>query len=796
MLKKITKINNILSYNSFIWDTLNKVQFTDNKGHLIYTKSEFKKNNVIFAENGNGKSNLINIFKVLNGDDTYKLEKHWDFSNSHQEIELELANNIVFNQNNWEQISGFLKREIIIFDKEFIETYVQSTGLGPHNTAERKQSRGKQIIYLGDFENYNKVVNKIDTIKNDLTVRNKSFIDNEIKAIKSILPENYDIKELIKNQKSVINSDPATLEQKNRERELLIEQISKIQTAIKDSSDIDKLTGLIKGEDLFSMILLPVQKGDESNMIVENIDPQQLLGFSISTGIAETLTKIVNKKPFIRSGIDLITDTTENCPFCEQKIKNDNFIQIIKDYKSIFDEDFLLQEEELQKSLLTYLNALRSLLMLGESSSNTTNIPKLKKYLQFEKELPKFNLTKEQKECLQSEIELIIKKQKDTLTIQTSNNYKNIQSIAILGRDFVSEYNKSITRINEELEKLKKDSKEGKLSIKKEELEKQLTSKKEAIIFIEHKNSFTNYFNTVKIFNENQAIVNSLEEIYQKTKTQIVTEFDLFVKEYFKEIKDIVKQLSPTMDIFEITGEGNYSRTGKESALCGFKVTYNGEEKTKSLSEGEKQVLALAYFLAQLRKTTDTKKIIIFDDPITAFDAGKRKATAEVIHNEVKKFEQLFIFTCDPLFREFCLKELSDRNFYYIFKTLKNSSIQYVHPKRETIYSAFEEDFRNIDSVSGTLENVVLYGQKLRFCLETKIKEEYFGYSEDSLSNMIEKVSKKGSESFDSLINNKDTIISLYKYCNTGGLAHYPRDGSTSWNELKTKITQYLSLNL
>ena len=46
------------------------------------------------------------------------------------------------------------------------------------------------------------------------------------------------------------------------------------------------------------------------------------------------------------------------------------------------------------------------------------------------------------------------------------------------------------------------------------------------------------------------------------------------------------------------------------------------------------------------------------------------------------------------------------------------------------------------------------------------------------------------------IANNKDLILQIYSYCNTGGLAHYPKDGSTSWNELKGKIKQYLSLNL
>ena len=61
---------------------------------------------------------------------------------------------------------------------------------------------------------------------------------------------------------------------------------------------------------------------------------------------------------------------------------------------------------------------------------------------------------------------------------------------------------------------------------------------------------------------------------------------------------------------------------------------------------------------------------------------------------------------------------------------------------------------------------------------------------------MIEQVAGKGKQKFENLIDNKETILNLYNYCNTGGLAHYPKDGSTSWNELKGKIQEYLDLNL
>jgi hypothetical protein len=61
---------------------------------------------------------------------------------------------------------------------------------------------------------------------------------------------------------------------------------------------------------------------------------------------------------------------------------------------------------------------------------------------------------------------------------------------------------------------------------------------------------------------------------------------------------------------------------------------------------------------------------------------------------------------------------------------------------------------------------------------------------------MIEKITGRKKEEFEKLFTNKEIILQIYSYCNTGGLAHYPKDGSTSWNELRGKIKQYLSLEL
>ena len=81
MMKKIAKIINIFSFSFFDWDKINPMKGNNPNDPI----DVFKENNIIFGENTNGKSNLIKIFKSLNGQDI-NLEQNWDFPSEKQQI--------------------------------------------------------------------------------------------------------------------------------------------------------------------------------------------------------------------------------------------------------------------------------------------------------------------------------------------------------------------------------------------------------------------------------------------------------------------------------------------------------------------------------------------------------------------------------------------------------------------------------------------------------------------------------------------------------------------------------------
>src|SRR3989344_5661129 len=788
MIKKLAKINHIFSYSFFDWDKINP-EHGNNRNDPV---DVFKKNNVLFAENGNGKSRLVDIFKSVDGQ-TIELKKSWHrASTDSQDTKIILGDGseIDFDGSGWSNES--LKNKFLIFDKHFIEGFVHSVGPNYTDTPQRRQQRGRNIVYLGNFAEYNNEIDRVNALKNAISEKNSHFLETGQANITGLLNgHDITIEELARKKDEIQKLNKDDLKDKKERLTKQQGELEKLEKALKEKNKIAALSLLSEIKLSSSM---EVEQENEKKV---TLDPSKLFSFTVAKGVQQTLHKIAHKKDFVKQGLTFITAETTDCPFCEQKIKNGDYVQIVKDYQDIFDENFANEEQDIKSLLSKYRNVLEGLRDLQAPTGNQGNLSAVKPFVTIDDELPQSTLMEEDKKIIKAEIDLVLEKEKKILEKINGSRIDEIKKIIKRANNLIESYDKIIRKTNGKIQQLKKDSAEGKLDTKKTEILNEITKLKNEIFYIENKERFEKYFGILAQHEANEKVTESLERIYQALKDKIVEEFNKFVSDYFDLIKGFIKEISPSMEILDISGQATYDRRNpRDPAQCGFRIEYNGEDCTSSLSEGEKQVIALAFFFAQLKKENDKEKIVVLDDPIFSFDAGKRKSTAEVIQKETKDFGQLFILTCDPLFREYCLKQIDNRNFYYIFKTTGSYSIHYVPSNRETIYSSFETEFRDIESAQGSNENVIVYGQKLRFCLETKIKEDYFGYSEDNLANMIKKVTGRNKEEFEKLFTNKEIILQIYSYCNTGGLAHYPRDGSTSWNELRDKIKQYLNLEL
>lgn len=788
-IKKLQKSSNAFSYASFEWEKTNPTHLTNKDGQLVPFDSSFQKCNILFGENGNGKSKFVKILKSLS-DPEQKIDKHRDLPSEPQEIciLLEGGNSTTYKDGAWSDLP--LENKVIVFDKDFVDLFVHSPGRHDGDTPQRRQSRGKNIIYLGDFGAYNEEIDRVNAVRELIKKKNDNFSQNEENIVSGILTTSQKSISWLKENRTLVEAiDANQLDSLLIQKTELKKQTFSLLKAKQESQKVSNLRLINKKNESFGFPEEAISGAQE------RIDPQDLFLFTVTDGIQNVLDKIIGKEDFVSTGMLLLKNEVSPCPFCEQDIDDSTHLQTIHDYKAIFTQEFNNNKDRVQSLLIEYKTSLNSILELNIPRTEVEKVSQAKIFIPSLSELPDITLQEEDKLVIKEEIKIVEHKLENIFVKISETKTIKVREIFETTNRKIFQYNVAVAEINNNVTALQASVNSGDLNNKLTTLQDKLSKLEEKVFLVENEEHFKQFFLHVDQHKKNNEIIDLIEDVYQKMKQEIISKFKIFTKDYFDSINEFLIQINPTMDILEIFGDPTYSRTGREPAQCGFNIYYKGEDQADALSDGERQSIALAYFFAHLDKMPDKDKIIVLDDPITNFDAGKRKSTAELIYKISKVFSQTFILTCDPLFREFCLK-MGEVKVYSIYYTSGSSAIHCVPKNIARIHESFEASLGNISSLDGTPENVIIYGQKLRFCLETKIKEVYFGYSEDSLRNMLETAAAQGGAKFQNLLSKKDEIIEIYNYCNTGGLAHYPRDGSTSWAELQAMINRYFALGL
>jgi len=780
MIKKLNNINNIGSFLRFNWNLVNPETVPTKQGGTKQNDTDFRKFNILYGENGTGKSTIVKIFKSLDSDDSSLINKNWDREDQDREINLLINTSTASFTETTGWKNNSLKGKVIFFDKKFINDYILSFPSG--RDVHHDKNTGNLILYLGDFGYYRSQLDNLENLRQTLDRTNQDLkITNDHEINTSISSYSYEeIKQLCNRLKSdsLPKIDDLKLKIKTIE-----EEIQKIGKTINKSTEISSLN-----------LLQIVDK-------IPLIPPQNInnaFNFSVSRGTTEILKRIKNKEDFILRGLHIIQENNLNkCPFCEQNIKKGkDLIHLLEEYRTVFDDEFTKIQTNTQSILEGYKEQLLNLLSFQQPVFNQQYLSNINKLIGYEAKLITLSLSKEEKDLIELEIKFVDNKLKNILRKLDKNNLSAISKIITRINSDIEKYNAEVKKINGVLNKTKNDLKTGQLFGQKNKLEINLKTNNQLLFVVENWQKTIRAIELENLYTQNEKQIQNIEQLLRLFIDKVKTLFKQFSDTYFSEIESYSSLFCPSLELKICSSRSTYDLRAGE-VLCGFEVMYKDKNRLTELSEGERQAIALAFFLAYLKKNPDKEdKIIVFDDPITSFDAGKRKMCAEYIFKETLSFEQCFIFTCDPLFKSYCYKTISRKygnelSFYYVLKSA-SSSIHHRDKSQVTIYSVFKSEFRNIGTVLGTDENIIVFGQKLRYCIE-EIKDKYLGYGQEAFDNVLDQVK---SSNFEKLHNSIDELQGIYCYCNTGGLAHYPRDGSTSWEELRSYINRYLNLKL
>ena len=622
---------------------INKFISLKNVGRFHNYKSkgdiEFRKVNLLYAGNGFGKTTLCAVLRsVQEGNPNYLFERKTLGKESdpeaHIKFDIGIAN---FINGAWDKTIP----NIAIFDKTFIHENVFT---GDYIDHEHKRNLYRIIVGKQGVELAKKVEGLNEMIK-------KSNPNLKIKkdAVESHVPKGMSIEDFI------------TLHKDEGIDANISSKLSEIQSH-KDAEAIHTTS-------LLDTINIPTLPNNFEHILVKTFDD---VSRDAETRVKEHVVKYqLGGDEWISNGFKHIQDDT--CPFCEQNIRSSLIIKAYRDYFNLAYQSFINEVELLNKQVQYDLSDHAILGLREIIKENERLIEFWKKHIK-QLNVPQIDFESDiytplHALCLGA-ISLASKKRQAPLDIVSFDDaYLKLQQRVINAQDVTKIYNKTIEMLNQRIQKMKDSIASSNLS----ETEKTLWH------FQAVKKRYTPQIMTVV---EDYVVAKKAKETLEKEKILAKEELDQHSETMFAEYQEGINKLLDRFNPeFRIANAGRDYRGGVPRSnyqLLINDTTVELSEKDQqpcfknTLSSGDRNTLALAFFIAELELNPDVaSKVIVLDDPFTSLDRFRRNCTRDIIRTLTEKAEQVIVFSHDPRFLKIVFDQLSSSNV----KTLQLSKV-------------------------------------------------------------------------------------------------------------------------
>jgi len=786
-VRKITGIKKYKSFSDFSW-----CNFCKNGSGQEEILQKFS---VIFGENGAGKSSVCDILKSVS--------ENYTFQNVYPEnATVEIADNeekigtYKYENRNWSGIVN--KNSFLFFDVDFVNSNVHTHGIRSSNLQQgaHTQRAGKLIIDLD--KQANNLKEEVEIRKNELITLQNTYSD--------ILKKQFTTKdqELFK----IYNN--ASEESKKQKLDELQEKSKKIEADLltlqklnKKYAEISCLTLVREVE--FSNLLSPKETYSElfSRQIKEKTQNEA------DTNIK---THFEKHKRFIEFAKDQIPQNyeEENCPLCMQPLKSAS--AVIEYYRAVFDKTY----ENTKHKFLTDIQSIKNELILAKS--NLALLPR-KVMIVFDtlekvkndfgiqdiyKIDEKIDHTKNFNNLSVAEIDELLTslealKSIDRNQVDIADNYD-----AIVGRlgeteKLIENLNKLIKTKNEDIENFKsKYSDQTKIT---SEIQKENQNYSELNEIIDFLNSSKCKF----IKNQNEIIAKQ-EELSKQLKTAQES-----LKNYLANTipEGVIVQMIKTLEKFNLSFNLEHVKPSPNTKDYSFSFKIKDKEGNErefkdGLSEGERQLISIAFFFAINENLPGKEKaVLIFDDPITSLDSPNLKILAELIHKKNQEFEQVIVLTHHPLFFKYLRK--CENPSACKFGVLKNheafgGSFIFFDPGfdlNEELQRCNEEIKQNAQKGVLKPEEISLkYGQLLRLSIEKFIKHDLLMWDKENNfeKEIVANLSKSKNKIQKLDENDLEVMINIHKYCNHSNLLHVDKENPSALSELIIHIDKFIKI--
>ncbi|WQY30718.1 AAA family ATPase [Helicobacter pylori] len=700
---------------------------------------KFKDYNVIFGNNGCGKTSLTRAFELLIPKNKH-IEKYRTISTAESpSIEFECKDKsykIEPNSN-----IGAPSFKVEIYNSDFLHNNA------PFNSefGLKKLDDGIIILEGSVLGEETKEINQLKNCKEKVEKRKKEIKDENSAETLSAKQESaikkYD-KEIEKIRKEMTSKTiQITLDEIKINN---ICEVSKNKFKVQEDAltnlekDFDELDEAMKKFDDLKEMELPKDyqtiKDKLESLFSFDIDKE---AGQVSEEIKEHMSKV--GREFIEKGIELQKKMPDNaCPFCTQEITN-NIIQV---YTSYFNKRI----EQFNQDSLEVSGTLKKIL----EQWNIKEI--LQSFERFESFMKKDSSTN--KESLKNALEqikvLLEKLQKEVGKKEGAKNEKEFQEIDKKMSENYEKFQKCV----DETRNILKQKKE-----QKEKLDKLKTELKEARI----KKAKHDSYDWQKSKEEAKRKLSILNRGHERLK-HLLEKID-------KKLKGLYDQKRP--DIETINNYLKALNLPKYSLDKDYRIVLNSDALENSeakiiLSDGEKTTLAFAYFLARLKlfyKKKDLKNlVVVIDDPISSLDEQRiynttclvAKINQELAREKLLKNEdkvQVFVLTHNHTFMARLINMVGKHARYFQLERhqgqLKIVCKDRVNGYFDTFYLLLFKEvyaFAKKETVQDDFNEAINYGNKIRILLESFLKinfiDSFLGeksaFGEDKIKKLIE----------------------------------------------------------
>jgi wobble nucleotide-excising tRNase len=719
MITKITALKNIRSFLDFSNPT-----------------EEFHKKNIIYAPNGTGKTNISRVFDKLSKNETLDELLSQEVSNIDElDFKIQLENNIEVTKSNLENHKNVFEN-IYVFNSDYIEETIKSKNFSEIDVSgEVKIPIGKESNKITELKKSIKKSKKDRADTKEVLEKVIDTFQNEKIISKSYTRQDINIWKELKIEK-VLNDDfTITPPTKN-------DDFDDCESKFKEISKIDENTSIDSSK--LKIVDYSTINFEEITRELETPKHFKIFDQAIKSSIEELTKNWIEETNLLQKGVELSKEKG-SCILCNRALDSS-----VEDLFNKYQAYFANEEAKFKEKLTRYSNQIQS---IKNQISNTNN--------NLESEVNNFarlfNIKKSWRKIQDEEIIEKLKELEDAI----QNKRDDLgHSFSVYNDNNVKyNFNKGITILNDTIEDNQKlvsllNSKFSKTKEEKTKLRTIIGQKFLYEFYQDNKVEFAKIDSANRSFETDREKLGVEQEKLPKTKvsSNIETLCKIFLRDYLYIDKYKVEE--------------------KDGVLTLKLSNYDISNATQKISEGEKTMISLVFFLASSIKKFDSSEkffnaIFIIDDPINSTSYNyffgicnllkffDETIVSRIWGNQMNKLSnsklQKIILSHNSQFfnviRENVFKGDNDKFFI-----LTNNTLNFISRKR--LKSDFENALTRIKKSIETQDYQTSVGNELRRFFET-IKHFYGikDFNADTLERIFNGFEVKKHHIFYTVIN-------------------------------------------